>query len=86
MKAYRFLFVMVLLFLVSGCTDPDYTTRLLASKHYSDIHITGYGYFNCNENDYIRALFTATDSDGKPVTGIVCVDGSGFSTIKTQEQ
>lgn len=60
------------LLLLSGCTNREDAERALTSEGYSNIHITGYAWFACSEDDRFHTAFTAVNRDGKQVSGVVC--------------
>ncbi len=55
-----------------ACTDEDNTRRTLESAGYSDIHTTGYSWFECGKDDTFHTGFTAKNPVGKTVSGTVC--------------
>lgn len=70
------LFLLSIVFLIAGCTSPESATRALQNSGYTDIHITGYRFLSCSEDDTFRTGFVATNiASGKQVQGTVC---SGF--------
>ena len=58
--------------LLAGCTDEDEARRALDNLGMTDIEITGYRFFGCDEKDGWRTGFMATNSSGKRVEGFVC--------------
>ena len=58
--------------LLSGCTQVDRSTEVLGSAGYTNIQITGYAVFGCDEKDSFHTGFKATGVNGKPVEGVVC--------------
>jgi hypothetical protein len=69
-------------FLCSACTNPDTAIRILTDDGYSEIQITGYVPFGCSEDDVYATGFTATNSNGKIVRGVVCSGLLKGSTIR----
>lgn len=67
-----------------GCSDPDKATKALKGAGYTNIHITGYSWFSCSQDDTFSTGFVATGPTGERVVGTVC---SGLfmkgSTIRT---
>lgn len=57
---------------LSGCTNPEGATQVLAASGYSEISITGYEFFGCGEDDLTHTGFTAASQSGSRVTGVVC--------------
>jgi hypothetical protein len=64
--------ITALAFMMIGCTDADNAQRVLENAGYSDVHITGYSFFSCSEDDFQHTGFTAVGPSGKPVNGTVC--------------
>ena len=82
MKVY-FVVLIMLVSLFIGCTNADQTKRILSDQGYTNIEITGYAWFSCGQDDWIRTSFIAVSPAKKYVKGAVC---SGFifknSTIR----
>lgn len=55
-----------------ACTDETNTIRTLDSAGYTDIHTTGYSWFECGKDDTYHTGFTAKNPAGKQVSGTVC--------------
>lgn len=55
-----------------GCTDESGSRTALVSAGYSNIHLTGYRWFGCGEDDGYHTGFTATNPAGVRVSGVVC--------------
>jgi hypothetical protein len=76
-------FILILgILALSGCTNPDNAKRVLEEQGYTQIEITGFEPFACDENDTFSTGFIAVNPFGKKVSGVVC---SGFlknSTIR----
>lgn len=64
--------VLILLALVLGCTDEANTVRTLRSVGFTDIQTTGYSMFGCGDDDTFSTGFTAKNTSGDPVSGVVC--------------
>lgn len=58
--------------LIVGCTNSADAQRTLDSAGYTDIHILGYSFFACSQDDFYHIRFTATNYQGKAVKGTVC--------------
>lgn len=65
-----------------GCTQPDSATRALEASGYTEIQITGYNFFGCDEKDTFHTGFTAKGSNGKPIEGVVCGGWFKGATIR----
>ena len=76
----RYLMIILMIFLIS-CTRSESTKDLLEDQGYENVEITGYRFFQCNDNELFRTGFKAENEQGNEITGTVC---SGFfsSTIR----
>ena len=74
MKSLFSLFVIffVLCFFVTSCDGGTTSETILEEQGYTNVQITGYNYLACSEDDMYRYGFTATNSNGKNVKGVVC--------------
>ena len=71
----KIILAVLILGLLSGCTDPEKATSVLSAQGYKDIEVTGYNLFSCGQDDQYHTGFVATSVTGQRVTGTVC---SGF--------
>jgi len=62
----------IALLLLTGCTNRDDADRALQAQGFTNIQETGYDFMACSENDFYHTGFTATNSNGKRVSGTVC--------------
>lgn len=60
------------LLLLAGCTDEANTVRTLESAGFTDVHTTGYAFWECGKDDTFHTGFTAKNPAGKQVSGTVC--------------
>lgn len=63
-----------------GYADPEGTKQVLEDDGYTDIVVGGRQYFGCDRNFY-RTTFTAKNSRGIKVRGLVCkslLDGAAY--------
>lgn len=80
----RCLIVAVALLALTACTDNDTAIRALYGAGYSDIHLTGYRWIGCGEDDDFSTGFQAKGPTGVPVTGVVCSSWFGKgATVRT---
>lgn len=63
---------LISLFVVSGCTNPDDSIRLLKNQGMTNIEITGYNLLACSDDDVYHTGFEATTPNGTQVSGTVC--------------
>ena len=45
--------------LMSGCTKPEQSKRLLEANGLTDVKITGYNFFGCSEHDSFHTGFNS---------------------------
>lgn len=57
---------------LTGCTDAEEAERALDNLGMTDIEITGWRFFGCDDRDGWRTGFRATNSNGRAVEGAVC--------------
>lgn len=56
-----------------GCYNSSDARHALAQQGgFTDVQIIGHGWFACSKDDFYRTKFTAKNSQGKQVTGVVC--------------
>lgn len=72
MNIFKMLGCLTLLFVISGCTDPNKAMRQLESAGYTDIQMLGYDLWGCSQDDTYSDKFTAKGPTGKIVSGVVC--------------
>ena len=60
---------------LGACTQSDRATQALFDSGFTNVRITGYAWFACDQKDTFATAFTATGPTGKEVSGAVC---SGF--------
>lgn len=56
-------------------TDRDGAVEVVENHGFTNARATGYGWFSCGvgeNSDLWRTRFTATNQNGKEVTGVVC--------------
>lgn len=66
------IFLICFAVLLSACTNSDDAERALSAEGMTNIRITGYDWFACSKDDWYHTGFTATNSQGKQVSGVVC--------------
>lgn len=59
-----------------SCTDGDNATRILKEQGYTNIVITGHGFWSCSKDDIFSTEFSAVSPTGITVKGVFC---SGFT-------
>jgi hypothetical protein len=71
----RIIAITICSILLTSCTQPDRTIRILEDQGYYNIQTHGFGIMQlsqCSEDDTFRIPFTAESSTGRQVTGVVC--------------
>lgn len=58
--------------MMAGCTRPDNAIRILSEQGYTQIEITGWRPFACDEKDTFSTGFKAVNASGHEVAGVVC--------------
>ena len=61
-----------LMIMSAGCTNSSDAKKALESEGFSNIQTQGYGWFACSKDDTFSTKFTAVNSQGKKVSGVVC--------------
>jgi hypothetical protein len=74
--------ILIMALVLSGCTQVERTERVLADNGYTNIHVSGYAFFGCDEKDTFHTAFTATSPNGKTVSGVVCSGWFKGATIR----
>jgi hypothetical protein len=71
---HRFILLLMLgmMLLLGGCTTPNAATSTLQKHGFTDISTRGYDMFACSDSDVSATKFTATNSAGMRVNGVVC--------------
>ncbi len=64
--------LLIVVFIMSGCTSKTDANRALDAAGYSDITIGGYSWFDCSKDDFYHTEFTAKNPSGKYISGTVC--------------
>ncbi len=74
MKKIKWIFV-ALAFVCVSCTSSSDANKALSAMGFTNIHVTGYKWFACSDDDWYHTGFIATNPNGQQVNGVVC---SGF--------
>lgn len=72
----------VSLALITGCSAPDQAEKALTGAGYTNIELTGYRIFGCDEKDSFHTGFKATGPTGNQVEGVVCAGWLKGATIR----
>lgn len=66
------IFIILIAILLTSCTNKDDAIDALDKSGYTNITTEGYGWFACSKDDFYSTKFTATNPNGKEVSGVVC--------------
>lgn len=64
--------VMITTVALYGCSNKEDAVRALESSGYSEVVVTGWKPFSCDEKDFFSTGFKAKNPAGKRVSGVVC--------------
>jgi hypothetical protein len=81
----RIIAISICAVLLTSCTQPDRTVRILEDQGYTNIQTQPFGpvqLFQCSEDDTFRTPFTAESSTGRQVTGVVCAGILKGATVR----
>ena len=68
---HKFILVGVFVML-SACTDVDTDLKTIRNYGMERVEVGGYGGNRCGYGDYEQTKFTATNTEGMWVSGIIC--------------
>lgn len=57
---------------LSACSSDKTARHALTAQGFTDIETHGYSVFGCSDNDTVKTKFTATNTNGQRVSGVVC--------------
>lgn len=69
---YKYLITLAAVLCLTACTDQKEAKRALESAGFTQIEFTGYGWFDCNEDDFFKTEFRAIGPTGVKAEGTVC--------------
>lgn len=72
LKLKTLLVVSLIIGLCAACSSPEDARRALNGAGYSKISTHGYDFFACGQDDFYHTKFSATNMQGKRVSGVVC--------------
>lgn len=67
---------------ISGCTDADSARRALENNGFTEIEITGWRWFGCDQKDAFHTGFRALNTNGRQIEGVVCSGWFKGSTVR----
>ena len=67
---------------LSGCSDANKAHSTLSAAGYTNVLTEGWTPFACAEDDVFTTQFTAVNTNGKDVAGVVCSGWFKGGTIR----
>jgi hypothetical protein len=64
--------ILAILLLTAACTKPSDAEKALEDLGMTNIRTGGYAWFACSQDDFYHTSFTATNAQGRQITGTVC--------------
>ena len=80
----KLLIAVVLLSLVGSSSSND-ANKALKANGFTDIQTHGRAFFSCSKDDSFATKFTAKNTKGETVTGVVCSGWVGASTCFVED-
>lgn len=74
--------LILVLALLAGCTNSQQASRALEGAGYTSIHMDGFAWFGCGQDDMYTDAFHARGPTGQLVSGVVCSGWLKGSTIR----
>ena len=74
--------IIIVLLLISSCSNPERAISALKSAGYKDIRLHGKSIFACGHGDIYSDEFSAINPNGTFVQGVVCSGLFKRSTIR----
>lgn len=65
-----------------ACTDDSRTRDVLEKQGFTDVHVDGYAWMACSEDDHFATAFTAKNPQGRTVSGAVCCGAWKNCTVR----
>lgn len=65
-------YLIILMLALGACTSTETSVEVLEKQGFTNIQTTGYDFFACSEEDTFHTGFTATNTRGQTVSGVVC--------------
>lgn len=67
---------------LTACSSRKDAEHALTSAGFTNIETHGYAFYGCGEKDEFKTKFTATNPQGKRVSGVVCSGWFKGGTIR----
>lgn len=68
----RILLLSLLALSLTACSNHGDAVKALEAQGFTDVQTTGWSAFACSKDDFYSTGFTATNPQGKRVSGTVC--------------
>ncbi|MGC1550745.1 MAG: hypothetical protein WA777_19660 [Rhodanobacter sp.] len=65
-------YILILCLALAGCYSTNDAKKAMEAQGFTNIEVTGHAWFACSEDDTFATSFTATNPQGKKVSGAVC--------------
>lgn len=76
-------YLLLLVLILTACTDEPRSRRVLEEAGYTDITLTGYSHWSCSDSDTYSTGFNAKGPTGRHTSGAVCCGTMKNCTIRT---
>lgn len=74
--------LLIMMLAITACSDKDGAYEAIENMGMSNIRITGYTFWGCDDKDVFHTGFIATNAQGKEVRGVVCSGWFKGSTVR----
>lgn len=74
--------ILITTLILAGCSDPDGAKRAVEALGLTDVQTHGWSAWGCGKGDDFTTRFSATNAQGKRVTGVVCGGWLKGSTVR----
>jgi hypothetical protein len=82
MKKIGMILIGVSMLALAACSSPVTAEKALSDMGMTNIKTTGYAFFACGEEYAFHTGFTATNPNGKEVSGAVCSGWLGYASVR----
>lgn len=67
---------------LTACSSRSDAEHALSNAGFTNVETRGYSFFGCGKDDSFKTKFTATNPQGKQVSGVVCSGWFKGGTIR----
>jgi len=79
---FKVMLFVLIIFSITACSSSSDARKVLSNSGYINIKTNGFSLFGCAKDDTFSTKFTATNSQGKRVSGVVCSGWLKGGTIR----